>query len=395
MTHHMTTSPETLELSAAALASRDGGFRASRWLRRAVTIGLVSTLFLTQAIPAASLLLDGRSVPLPLAFRATNFLVIPVLLFVVDRLLARRASSVLLRTLLGAAIATVTGGAIGTLLWSGWIPRVARELTDLNPPAETILGSFGMGAIRSILVVGIWSLAVVFPRVLEEEKIRALQIANLQLEAAQLRAQGELARLRGQLEPHFLLNTLNLISGLVGMDVEKARRTIVNLGDLLRDALEVHGDCQSIEDEIQWLERYSEILAARHGSTLSFEWDVDSRARTACLPRLLLQPLVENAIVHGALRASGSGVVTVRVRMPTAEHVEISVEDNGPGLADSTRSGAVGIANVRRRLELTRPDGTFTLESDTTGTRARMTLPHALHVPGESERGRGAREGMR
>ncbi len=349
-------------------------------------VGFVAMLFLAHAIPVASVLRSGRDVPLPLAVGATNFLLVPILLFVVDRLLARRSRSIVSRAMVGAVVAAFVGGTIGACFWSGLIPRVARKFSNLDPPSDTMLGSFGMGAVISTLVVGAWSLAAVFPRVLEQEKVRALQLENLELEASRLRAQGELARLRGQLEPHFLFNTLNLISGLVGMDVDKARRTIVSLADLLRDALEPHGECQSIDDEIQWLERYSEILAARHGSKLAFHWDIDAHARGACVPRLILQPLVENAIVHGALRASETGVVAVRVHMPTPERLEISVEDNGPGLEARARPGAVGLANVRRRLDLTCPGGALELKRGPTGTLALVSLPYAAHVPGESRR---------
>ncbi|MET0386949.1 MAG: histidine kinase [Polyangiales bacterium] len=367
------------ELGSSALAA----FRASRWRRRVIAVGLVSALFLVQAIPAAVAILKGRDIPLPLAIGAANFLLVPIIVSSVDWLLARRWNSIVTRMLFAAVLAALVGGTLSSLMWSGLIPRVARKFAEIDRPVGTALGSFGTGAVLSILVVGAWSLAALFPRVVEEERFRALQVANLELEAAQLRAEGELARLRGQLEPHFLLNTLNLISGLVGMDVEKARRAIANLGDLLRDALEPHGECQSIDDEIQWLARYSEILVARHGPALELAWDVEPRARTACVPRLLLQPLVENAIVHGALRTGGTGVVAVRVSMPTPERLEITVEDNGPGLAEPMRAGAVGIANVRRRLELTQLAATFTLEHGPTGTRARLGLPHTTHIPGE------------
>jgi signal transduction histidine kinase len=376
-------SPSTMQASshetfAAPLARR-------RW-RRALAVAFVSTLFLLQAIPAARAILGGRDIPLPLAVGVANFLLVPLLVSLVDQLLARYWSSITSRLLCAGAVAAVFGGTLSALMWSGMIPRVARKFAEIDRPVGTALGSFGTGAVLSILVVGAWALTVVFPRIVEQEKVRALQLANLELEAAQLRAEGELARLRGQLEPHFLLNTLNLISGLVGMDVDKARRTIANLGDLLRDALEPHGECQTIDDEIKWLERYSEILAARHGPALTFEWDVEPRARRACVPRLLLQPLVENAIIHGALRSQGQGHVAVRVRMPTDKRVEISVEDNGPGLAEPTRIGALGVANVRRRLELTRLDATLQLQSDSTGTRAHLSLPHTPHVPGECKR---------
>jgi signal transduction histidine kinase len=346
----------------------------SRWRRRAIAAGIVSTLFLVQAIPAARAILGGRDIPLPLAVGAANFLLVPILVSSIDLLLARRLSNIVSRLLCAGVVAALVGGTISSLMWSGMVPRVARKFAEIDRPIGTALGSFGTGAVLSILVVGAWALAAVFPRVVEQEKIRALQIANLQLEAAQLRAEAELARLRGQLEPHFLLNTLNLISGLVGMDVEKARRTIANLGDLLRDALEPHAAWHSIAEEVQWLERYAEILAARHSPALEFDWQIDPRARTARVPRLLLQPLVENAIIHGALCSEGRGVVAVRVSVPTAETVAISVEDNGPGLAGTTRKGAVGIANVRRRLELTHADATLTLTSDEAGTRALITL---------------------
>jgi signal transduction histidine kinase len=365
--------------------SYPGALRSSRWRRRAIAAGLVSTLFLLQAIPAFRALLAGRDIPLPLAIGAANFLVVPLLFSSVEQLLAKRWSSILSRMLCAGAVAALAGGTLSALMWSGTIPRVARKFAEIDRPVGTALGSFGTGAVLSILVVGAWALTVVFPRVVEEEKLRALQIANLQLEAAQLRAESELARLRGHLEPHFLLNTLNLISGLVGVDVDKARRTIAHLGDLLRDALEPHGECQSIDDEIQWLERYGEILAARHGPALTFTWDVEPRARTACVPRLLLQPLVENAIIHGALRTEGQGAVAVRVRM-TDVRVEVCVEDNGPGLAAPTRAGALGIANVKRRLELSQLDAHFALESDASGTRAHVSLPHTVHGTGDCKR---------
>jgi signal transduction histidine kinase len=350
-----------------------------------LVVGFVATLFLTQAIPAIGLIADGRDVPLPLAVSAIHFLLIPVVLVAVDRLLEPSSISVFVRALVGGVAALIVGGAVAALLWSGLLPRVDRSFNGA-PPTGAALGLCILGGGVSILFVGAWSLAVMVPRMFEQEKVRALQIANLELEAAQLRAQSELARLRGQLEPHFLLNTLNLISGLVGIDVDKARRTIANLGDLLRDSLQSRGEYQSVGGEIEWLKRYSEILVARHGSVLSFEWDVEAAARDARLPRLLLQPLLENAIVHGALRVGGKARVAVQVRVSSAGRVEISIEDNGPGPARVGRAGALGIAIVRRRLELTSPEASFELATGPSGTRALLSLPHVRYVAGANER---------
>src|SRR6185369_11169926 len=169
--------------------------------------------------------------------------------------------------------------------------------------------------------------------------------------------QAELARLRSQLEPHFLLNTLNAIASLVTEDPKEARRLIACLGDLLRDSLRDADDLQPLEAEVAWLRRYAEILESRHKGTLVFIWEIENDAKRALVPRLLLQPLVENAVKHGALRRRDGGVVTVRASMDAdprgSEKVICTVEDNGPGLPDAEpRAGAFGLRSVRRRLQL-------------------------------------------
>jgi LytS/YehU family sensor histidine kinase len=94
------------------------------------------------------------------------------------------------------------------------------------------------------------------------------------------------------------------------------------------------------------------------------------------VPRLLLQPLVENAVKHGALRRRGGGIVTVRAAMGEARRLICTVEDNGPGLPDAEpRQGAFGLRSVRRRLELKFPDAQLRMESSESGTRSIVDLP--------------------
>ena len=120
----------------------------------------------------------------------------------------------------------------------------------------------------------------------------------------------------------------------------------------------------------------SEILESRHAGTLSFVWEIEPSARRALLPRLLLQPLVENAVKHGALRRRGGGVVTVRAALDDTRRVICTVEDNGPGLPDvEPRQGAFGLHSVRRRLELKFPDAVLRMESSRSGTRSIVELP--------------------
>jgi LytS/YehU family sensor histidine kinase len=244
------------------------------------------------------------------------------------------------------------------------------------------------GAIMGLMMCGVWALAIVYPHAAEQARQRAHEAEKLRLEAEKLRSAAELARLRSQLEPHFLLNTLNAIAGLVTQDPREARRLIACLGDLLRDSLDDVSEMQTLDEEIAWLKRYAQILESRHAGSLDFEWEVADDARRAMVPRLLLQPLVENAVQHGALRRGKGGHVVIRAAVDgegDSARLVCVVEDNGPGLGDEApRSGAFGLRSVRRRLELKYPDAELRLESSEIGTRSVVNLPRVVSDGGAS-----------
>jgi LytS/YehU family sensor histidine kinase len=193
-----------------------------------------------------------------------------------------------------------------------------------------------------------------------------------------LRTTAELARLRAHLQPHFLLNTLNTVAGLVSEHPEDARRLLGALGDLLTDSLESNEEMQTLDAEVRWLRRYAEILETRHRGVLSFRWNISDTARSVKVPRLLLQPLLENAVKHGALRRRGGGEVTVTACVEDrTRRIRCVIEDNGPGLRSSEkRPGALGIELVTRRLAL-RYAGTaaFRLEAGDDRTRSVVEIP--------------------
>src|SRR6202035_5533089 len=110
----------------------------------------------------------------------------------------------------------------------------------------------------------------------------------------------------------------------------------------------------------------------RHRGALCFEWDIAADCETELLPRLLLQPLVENAVQHGALkRGDGAGLVRVEVSRGENGTIVCVVEDNGPGVGDAdVRAGAFGLQAVRRRLALEAPGASLRLESTAEGTRS-------------------------
>ena len=223
---------------------------------------------------------------------------------------------------------------------------------------------------------GLWALAFVLPFALEDARFRAL-------EAEQLRTAGELARLRSHLEPHFLLNTLNTIAGLTTEDPRAARRLLASLGDLLRDSLRDQNEMQTLGEQIDWLRQYGRILEERHAGRLAFRWEVGVGTRPALLPRLLLQPLVENAVKHGALARKDGGLIEVRTEVVDAKKLVCTVEDNGLGIPNRQfRPGAFGLHSVQRRLALQYAErAAFRVESSTAGTRSIVELPLEVARP--------------
>lgn len=223
--------------------------------------------------------------------------------------------------------------------------------------------------------VGFWTLAYLYPLARDEAARRAAR-------AAELRREAELARLRASLTPHFVRNALNVIAGLVTADPEEAQRLLRRLGDLLRE-LSLDEEHHPLAREIDWLRAYTELLEARHPDALSFRFSVDPRAASASVPRLLLQPLVENAVLHGALSREGGGEVRILAEMlddGTAARLRLSIEDDGPGMREATREGALGVRLVRERLSAQAARGSLRFESSPRGTRAVIDLPIEAEV---------------
>jgi signal transduction histidine kinase len=245
------------------------------------------------------------------------------------------------------------------------IPEL-RPQTGAWAASAALRVGFAMGVTN----FGLWALAFVFPFALEDARFRAL-------EAQQLRTAAELSQLRSHLEPHFLLNTLNAIAGLVTEDPRAARRLIASLGDLFRDSLRDDGEMQTLGEQIDWLRHYARILEERHAGHLAFRWEVDAQTRSALLPRLLLQPLVENAVKHGALGRKDGGRIEVRAELVDAKKLVCTVEDNGRGMPEGkVRAGAFGLRSVRRRLELQYADrASLRLETSPSGTRSIVEIP--------------------
>src|SRR5258705_8007203 len=166
--------------------------------------------------------------------------------------------------------------------------------------------------------------------------------------------QARLDALVGQLQPHFLFNKLHTISAFVLEDPKQANRMITRLSELLRQSFNrERGPLVTLEEELELLDHYVAIQEARFGDRLRVTFRVDPRAASAVVPTLLLQPLVENAVRHGA--APNGGVAEVEIAATRAgDRLHLEVRDNGPGLAAGNGNGGagwgVGLTNTPGRL---------------------------------------------
>ena len=213
-----------------------------------------------------------------------------------------------------------------------------------------------------------------------QKKERQEEAERLEARAESLEAQlteARLEALRMQLNPHFLFNTLHAVSTLVDRDPGGVRRMIARLSELLRHVLDEDAPQEvPLSQELDFLEDYLEIQSIRFQGDLDSTVDVPSALHDAQVPNLILQPVVENAIRHGASQVRGTGRIEIRAHRD-ADTLVLTVADNGPGVPENPKDG-LGLRNVRARLqELYGERQALELTSDDGGgTRATLTLPY-------------------
>lgn len=168
----------------------------------------------------------------------------------------------------------------------------------------------------------------------------------------------EIKALQTQINPHFLFNALNAITSFIRINPDKARELIINLSNYLRFNIELNDEFIDIKKELKQVKDYIEIEKARFGNKLNIVYDIDNV--NIKIPSLSIQPLVENAIVHGILKDKGAGTVNISVK-EEGENIRISIEDSGVGIdeeviervyTDNVPENKIGLYNVHLRLKL-------------------------------------------
>jgi signal transduction histidine kinase len=214
-----------------------------------------------------------------------------------------------------------------------------------------------------------------------ESQMRALKQSQLETRLVEAR----LRTLEAELHPHFLFNTLHAISSLVHTNPDAADRMISRLSDLLRITFDRAGSPGvSLQEELEFLQKYLEIEQTRFHDRLTVRFDIDPDTLDAEVPRLILQPLVENAIKHGVSPKPGDGLVQIRAQRH-GDRLWMEVSDNGVGLTAGARAklrSGVGLSNTRDRLDVMYgPAHSIEFSDGAKGLAVRLEIPFHRSPP--------------
>jgi len=192
----------------------------------------------------------------------------------------------------------------------------------------------------------------------------------------------ELAFLKAQIKPHFLYNSLSVITALSTKDPQKTKKLLYDLSDYLRGSFNFdnYNGISPIKDELATIKAYLSIEKERFQGKLTVVYEIDETI-DRLVPMLTVQPLVENALRHGILKKSEGGTVWLRIQKGNACTV-IQVQDNGVGMAQekieeilSGSGSGVGLKNIHRRLLLHYGRGLAITSKEGQGTTVTITIP--------------------
>ena len=218
------------------------------------------------------------------------------------------------------------------------------------------------------------------------------QLFSTQIELSKLDYQkkllveAELKTLQAQINPHFLFNAINTIISFMMFDVEKSKGLLISLADLFRKSLRNNQELVDIKTELEHIASYLEIEKARFGDKLQVKYELEDNLAFK-FPPLILQPIVENAVIHGILPKKQGGSVTIRSSKANKD-VLLEVIDDGVGIDTYTMVGlmsevsdtkSVGLQNVNKRLiNLYGDDYKLSITSEANiGTRVQIKIPCA------------------
>jgi anti-sigma regulatory factor (Ser/Thr protein kinase) len=366
---------------------------------------------LTEPVPARPVLPDRlRRFLRDLRLAAFYSAMSGVLITLVEGKPQILASQMVYATCIGLVAAVIVDGA-RLLFWDGpsrrrymWPPFIGLMVVAA-PVAHysgIVLGGLLLGVdwpslssypndrqlsmiLFSLLCIAAFSLLIVSRERLDRIKLEHRE-ARLHAAVVERQAlQAQLRVLQAQIEPHMLFNTLANLQGLIAIDPLQAGKMLDQLIQYLRATLSVsRAETTTLEQEFSALEAYLGLMAVRMGARLAYRCSLPDELRAARLPTMLLQPLVENAIVHGLEPKVDGGMVNLEAAR-RGDLLEITVRDTGlgldrPALPQGHGGGGVGLSTTRERLQVLYGEraGVDLLPSPPQGALVRLTLPLEL-----------------
>lgn len=199
--------------------------------------------------------------------------------------------------------------------------------------------------------------------------------------------------LLAQTNPHFLLNTLNTIKWIaIRQHNDEITNMTLSLGKLLEASLNTEKDLIFLKDEIELVQAYVHIQQVRYSQKFDVTYHFEEPILYSLVPKLSLQPLVENAIIHGIAPLQGQGHIIISIYREETNKLVVEVQDNGIGIQQSQVNKAkrvrpgIGLSNVKERLRLLfRGEGMMEIISTDQGVTIRFTIPFLLSNPYGSE----------
>ncbi len=223
-----------------------------------------------------------------------------------------------------------------TAIGIGWGVEVLWPL-----PAEPLQGFLW----RSTLAAAIIDLLV----------LRHLYVLGRWRNQVQAEAEVRLEALESRLRPHFLFNTLNSIIALVRVAPDAAEQALLDLSDLFRAVLQKPSSRSTLGQELDWARRYLALEQIRLGDRLEVVWETQALPADAEVPRLLLQPIVENAVYHGVEGMASGGRIEIKGQL-SGGHVELVISNPRSGERRTGRGHGLGLNILKSRLSLAFPD---------------------------------------
>ncbi|MGN8630795.1 sensor histidine kinase [Blautia sp. HCP3S3_G3] len=200
----------------------------------------------------------------------------------------------------------------------------------------------------------------------------------------------EIENLQSQINPHFLYNTLNCISGLVDMDrKEECHQALIALADIERMSLKGKPFCK-IGEDLTYVREYTYIQKLRFENNLSIIFDIPKSMQHYYIPKLVIQPLIENAVIHGTSKITGHGLIAIQGSSDDSR-LQISVKDNGPGFSQEfldlfhsaqyqKQTSSYGLHNIDRRLKLYYGNGYGLILKNNENNGACVTISIPLRI---------------